>query len=504
MNNSVINYMASLSPEHRKLLTIPEGRRLLCKRDFRLFCLLYFRDSMRSADTGNEVTFSEFHDDFINDSIRNMSPTGPAESRTAWICPRGSGKSSQLMFQIIWIAAFYDKPFISLFSATSTQSEDMLSNIRGQFNQNEMLRADFPDLVKPATKKSEAIKLSDNKQLIMQSNGAIITGRGVTTSVLGMRIDGRRPSHIYLDDVEAGESQTTSTDVSKLLVTITDDIMPLSLNAHFVWVGTTTRPGGLTEVLVHKALNMPHAEWADSENFVVHYHPALVRNDEGIPRSIWPERWTVEYLLSQEHTRSFKKNFLCLPAPDDFHYWTPETFRIEEAPPLDYVMLSVDPAVTATDKSDATGLAVVGYSVALRRTYVLHCEGVRLSGPALRDRAAAILAMYPEISLIFAECNQGGDLVLDIFKPLPVKVKAIRQSVAKTVRASTALAEYEKGNVYHVRHFPELEREMVAFPQKGFHDDLVDAVGSACIYFAAGEKKRSQVSGARASAGSYL
>jgi predicted phage terminase large subunit-like protein len=316
----------------------------------------------------------------------------------------------------------------------------------------------------------------------MQESGAIVTGRGITTSVLGMRINDTRPTFILLDDVEAGESQTTKNDVENLLKTIQDDIMPLSLNAHFSWVGTTTRPGGLTEQLVHSALGMDHDEWVDIERFKVHYWPALKADDNGVKRSIWPERWSTEYLLSVEHTRSFQKNYLCLPAPEDYAYWRPETFIHEDAPDLDYVMLSVDPAVTVKESSDYSALAIVGYSIAEKRTYVLHAEQVKMTGADLRQRAAQLIEMYPATSLIYCETNQGGELVTDIFSSLPIKVKTVHQSVAKVVRAASVLAEYEKGLVIHTRKLADAERQMISFPGK--NDDLVDAIGSGVLYFA--------------------
>jgi predicted phage terminase large subunit-like protein len=300
---------------------------------------------------------------------------------------------------------------------------------------------------------------------------------------------------LLLDDVEAGESQTTKNDVEKLLKTIQDDIMPLSINAHFIWVGTTTRPGGLTEQLVHKAAEMDYDQWVDDERFRVHYWPAL--KDDA---SIWPERWTTEFLKSIQHTRSFQKNYLCMPAPEDFAYWRPETFVYGEAPELDYVMLSVDPAVTIKESSDFTGMAVVGYSNITRKTYVLHVEQVKMTGADLRIRAAKLLEMYPGITLVYAETNNGGDLVKDIFSALPVKVKTVTQSVNKNLRAATALAEYEKGMVIHTRKLPEVERQMISFPT-GNHDDMIDAVGSACIYFS--QVNQSTGSKVKVSSGRY-
>lgn len=496
MSNLITEYLSTLPEYQRKLLQHPEGRRVLTRNDFRLFCYLYFRDTMKGPDTGGEVTLSKFHEAFIADAIKYTGPAaGPAASRTAWVCPRGSGKSSMMMMLIIWLSAHQHQRFIALFSGSAQQSEDMLSNIRGQFTSNDLLRADFPDLVKPATRRNAEIKLSDNKQLVLQANGTILTGRGVNTSVLGMRIDGQRPSLILTDDIEVGEAQTSKNDVENLLKTLTDDIMPLSLNAHFVWVGTTTRPAGLTEALVHAALGMDHSEWVDDENFRVNYWPALKEDETGQKHSIWPERWSTDFLKSIEHTRSYKKNYACLPASEDYHYWSPSDFQYREAPDLDYTMLSVDPAVTVKESSDYSGLSIVGYSIAERKTYVLHAEQVKMTGADLRQRASQLIEMYPAISLIYSEVNNGGDLVTDIFSPLPVKVKAVSQAVKKEIRAATVLAEYQKGNVFHTRKLSDLESQMVAFPS-GRNDDLIDSTGSAILYFA----KVNETSGPRVKA----
>lgn len=503
MSDIVSEYLNTFTSDQLKILAVTEGRVILSKLNFKLFCFLYFRDIMKSSDTGDAITLSEFHTAFIDDALHHAIPAnGPAESRTAWICPRGSGKSTMMMMLIIWLAAHKHQKFVALFSATSTQSEDMLANIRGQFSNNELLAKDFPDLTKAATRRNAEMKLSDNKQLIMQKNGFICTGRGIDSSVLGMRIDNTRPTMILLDDIEGGESGYSIGDVGKRLVTLQDDILPLSLNAHVVWVGTTTRPKGLTENLVHKALGLPHAEWADTENFRVCYHPALAQNDDGTQRSIWPERWSTEYLISQQHTRSFKKNYMCLPAPDDYAYWQPEDFIYKEPTSLDYVMVSVDPAVTTKSKSDYTGVAVVGWSVADKASYVLFSEQLKLSGVEIKDRVQKILEMFPQITLIYVEQNQGGDLWSDLFSVLPVRVKSVHQSVKKEVRAATALAEYNKGKVLHAHPMAALESQMVSFPN-GNHDDMVDAVGSAVIYFTKAEANRTKGSAVRLSSGSY-
>lgn len=480
-----------LTAEQRRLLTIPEGRRVLTRLDFKLFCFTYFSTAgvMSSDDTGGQVSLSQFHADFIDDALRYVcAATDPGSSRSAWIAPRGAAKSTLLMMLIIWLAAHEHQRFVALFSATSDQSEDMLANIRGQFDSNQLLRQDFPDLCTPATRKMAAQKLSDNKTLIIQSNGFICTGRGITTSVLGLRIDGTRPTMLVLDDIERGESNAAGKEASKLLVTVQDDIFPLSLNAHVIWVGTTTRPGGLTEQLVHAALGMEHASWVEQENFRVNYRPALVTADDGTKYSMWPQRWSTEFLLEQQGTRSFRKNFMCLPAPDDYAYWATTDFRYATLAAATRVVLSIDPAVTTKKSSDRTALAVIAYSPSEQQCEVRTAVGVRLRGKELRDRVLTLLAQHPDIGRIVIETNQGGDMWLEVLHDLPVPVRTIHQSEKKEVRAARLLNRYQLKQVVHTESLPDLEQEMVEFPN-GAHDDLVDSCSTGVEYLMKAQPK---------------
>src|SRR3546814_477805 len=78
-------------------------------------------------------------------------------------------------------------------------------------------------------------------------------------------------------------------------------------------------------------------------------------------------------------------------------------------------VLSVDGAVTNKKKSDFTGLAVVGATAhqpgdPRRRCEVKYAVAVKLLGAALREKVLSILEMYPEISLLMIEGNQGQEL----------------------------------------------------------------------------------------------
>jgi phage terminase large subunit-like protein len=84
--------------------------------------------------------------------------------------------------------------------------------------------------------------------------------------------------------------------------------------------------------------------------------------------------------------------------------------------------------------------------------------------------------------VLYIETNQGGDVWKDVFAGVPAKYVSVRQTEKKELRAQAAHNVYQLKKVAHVRHFPELEEQLLAFPHVP-HDDLVDALSSAVLYF---------------------
>lgn len=475
-------WYSRLSPSQRELLKTREGRIAVCKYDFETFCMVYFRHLMADKSTGGEVSWSEFHRAMLSRANWYTTDPGIGKGREAWAAPRGSGKSTILKMLMIWLGAYKHQKLIVVLSATTTQAELHLANIRREFDENDLLREDFPGLVNAAVRKQQALKMADNKSLIMQQNGFVVTARGIESKLEGLNINGR-PDFIILDDIEASEENTTKGGVDSLLNRIQSDIYPLNINAHIVWIGTTTRPGGLVEQLVHKSLGMMHSEWVDDDGWKVNYFPALVTGDDGIQRSMWPERWDIEWLTSQLHRRDFKKNFMCLPASEDSPYWSEENIQYSTPEDITHVVLSIDPAITSKDTSDQTGIAVLGWSNTQKKIWVLHAEGVRMKPEELRTHVLQLLTRYPEIGRIYIETNQGGDFVTTIFHDMPIKLDTVHQNVKKEIRAGEVLTHYERGRVFHARKLIEAENQMMRFPNDA-HDDIVDAIGSGVLYLA--------------------
>jgi predicted phage terminase large subunit-like protein len=247
-------------------------------------------------------------------------------------------------------------------------------------------------------------------------------------------------------------------------------------------VGTTTMPNSMMDQLRKHVQgdNGPELKWITDQNVDVHYYPAIMTAEDGSERSVWPEKWSLEWMQSQRHLRDFAKNYMNKPVNTDGSFWIYEDIIIEELEEYGNTIISIDPAVTKNKVSDYTGIAVLSRGDN-DNVYVRDAFQLKVSPSELSDRVAALVDIY-DPGVIYVETNQGGDLWQDVFKNIPVKYRSIRQHVSKQVRAGKALNYYQQGKVRHTSHFPTLEEQMYSFP-KVSHDDVLDAMVSGVLYF---------------------
>ena len=479
----VADYLNAIHVKWPGLLATSAGRRTLTRLDPRLFALVYLRHHLTGDEVGGVVSFSEAHLDWYEQMAEWVQPIGvPKAWRRTYVAPRNSAKSTTwFLIAPLWAGAHGFVKFVAAFADSSTQAEGHLTTLKRELDTNVLLREDFPDFCAPAVREGRGTLVSDNRQMMQQRSGFIFAAKGVDSATLGMKVGERRPDLIILDDIEPSESNYSAYLVEKRLNTITDAILPLNDWARVVWAGTVTLDGSLIHQAV-KALTTTEtpAAWITDERFTPHYYPALVPNDDGSVRSLWPEKWGLDYLLSIRHTRAFQKNMMNLPVAADGLMWS-EADIVEADPGPDVLnrcnhMLSVDPATTTKTSSDYTGVAVLSHD---RTTGVVYVRGVwqmKLSGRPLRQRLTGILTAYPEVTVIYVEVNQGGDLWADVFEGLPVRYVSKHQTVKKEVRAGWLLNGYQRRKVVHCGSFTEFTGQLLAFP-KGLNDDMVDAVG---------------------------
>lgn len=157
--------------------------------------------------------------------------------------------------------------------------------------------------------------------------------------------------------------------------------------------------------------------------------------------------------------------------------------RVREAPPLDRIVVALDPPVTSGPRSDACGIIVAGVAHGKEgahdgTVYVLADATVQGLGPTAWCRHAIAIYHAHEADRLVAEVNQGGDLVESMLhaEDANVSYRAVRAAVNKRARAEPVAALYERGRVRHVGAFPALEDEMTAYVSSGKSPDRMDAL----------------------------
>lgn len=169
--------------------------------------------------------------------------------------------------------------------------------------------------------------------------------------------------------------------------------------------------------------------------------------------------------------------------------WTPamiEAGRVAEAPPLDRIVVAIDPPVTGHGGSDACGIVVAGAitrgPVQDWRAFVLEDASVEGASPAQWAEAAIRAMDRWGAERLVAEVNQGGDLVEQVIRQVDplVPLRKVHASRGKLARAEPVAALYEQGRVYHARGLGALEDQMCAMTARGYEGrgspDRVDAL----------------------------
>lgn len=156
--------------------------------------------------------------------------------------------------------------------------------------------------------------------------------------------------------------------------------------------------------------------------------------------------------------------------------------RVSMAPPLDRVVVGVDPSVGG---ADLCGIVAVGARTQGPphewRVWVL--EDASLSGtPTEWARVVIAVARRHRAERIVAEVNQGGTLVSNVLRQHDgvAPITAVHATRNKVLRAEPVAALYEQGRVRHLPGLGALEEQMGRLTAQGFQGpgspDRVDAL----------------------------
>ncbi|WP_159730287.1 DNA-packaging protein [Methylosinus sp. Ce-a6] len=157
-----------------------------------------------------------------------------------------------------------------------------------------------------------------------------------------------------------------------------------------------------------------------------------------------------------------------------------ESARVAASPPLERIVVAVDPPASSTKRADRCGIVAAG--IANESLFVLEDGTLEAARPAQWARAAVALYHRIEADALIAEVNQGGEMVRAVIHEADpsVPVKEARATRGKYLRAAPVAQLYEQGRVRHVGAFPQLEDEMCDFGTDGLSSgrspDRLDAL----------------------------
>ncbi len=216
---------ASMSATAREVGEIPDsvdpGRKALASSDFKFFCETYFPAAFTLAWSNDHLKV-----------IAKIERAVLAGGLFAHAMPRGSGKTTLTETACIWAILIGARPYVSLIGSTAERARSMLESIKTELECNELLLADFPEVVYPIhrlerihsrangqTYQSQPTRITWTADKVIlptipgsKASGSIITVTGLTgEGIRGQKhklADGTvlRPSLVVLDDPQTTES----------------------------------------------------------------------------------------------------------------------------------------------------------------------------------------------------------------------------------------------------------------------------------------------------------
>jgi len=425
--------------------------------------------------------------------------------------PRGSGKST-LVTNARSVQRFLVDPEYALGIANETQrlAKAFLGNIKAHFEQNELLRALFPDLVPKNFRETiwaaDQIVLNRSKHRQEPS----VLACGVDATVTGVHMD-----EWILDDIisrEAAENARTGsyTEIEKvnrwlvqlepLLTTPKRD--PITIIGTRWWEGDSyeyarelwsygeepREYNWRLKLSDGNTINMLLQRAGD----VAIFSRSAIENG----KSIFPERYNIDELAKKQRDDPvfFAANYLNDPTAEqarDFkdswvhwYYWdTPFRVRYRDLlGDIRYVQLrefdtliAVDPAIVQDARADRTGIIVSG-SLDGKHHIILEASAERMG---ILDTIKTIEDLnrryHPRRIYIESVAYQKALAQILASKGLPIEEFKVGTSKTKEMRIRALEPFLRQGFVYFNEKQFELLKEYRSFP-RGKHDDLLDAL----------------------------
>ena len=156
-----------------------------------------------------------------------------------------------------------------------------------------------------------------------------------------------------------------------------------------------------------------------------------------------------------------------------------DEYRVDEYPDLHRLVIAVDPAASAHEGSDETGIIAAGVAKVDGKDHGFVLADATLRGsPAEWAQAAVNAHDQYRADKIVAEKNNGGDMVKFTIETVDehVTIELVHASRGKQTRAQPVAALYEQGRIHHVGEFPDLEDQQCSWVPGNDSPDRMDAL----------------------------
>ncbi|HEY3787751.1 MAG TPA: hypothetical protein VGL71_02800, partial [Urbifossiella sp.] len=388
--------------------------------------------------------------------------------------PRDHGKSFQVCARIVWELGRNPGLRVKVVCATGAIAAERSRFLRSAIAGNEWIHQVFPDLRPGEPWSADRFTVRRPAEAIGPSVAAYGVGAGST---------GTRADLLICDDIVDVRALHTASERNRVADYFHDNLLNLLEPDGRFW--------GLFTPWHGDDLN---ARLKKNGAFALFRRP-IGNNFE----PIWPEKWPSAKLKARRDeigATSFARGYRLVPIADEETPIRGEWIRFwERDEEYESVVLSVDPAVSASARADASALVVLGKLASRERAGVsIHL----LEATARRVPAPDLVALIDDFdqrwnpSVVLFETNAAFLGIKDLlvrhahFGP---RVKGITQSKDKASRIAAFSVSVEngsfrlkgdgQGNVHPGQRM--LLDEMKTFPF-GEHDDLVDAAATGTEY----------------------
>ncbi|HUX17336.1 MAG TPA: terminase gpA endonuclease subunit [Phycisphaerae bacterium] len=214
-----------------------ERRRRRCGRDPELYLRSYFPDRFFNPFTPDQR-------ELIHAVVDRIKQGG----LRAHAAPRGDGKTSIFLGLTSWAVSYGVARFPVFVAATGDDAAKRIDELKGFYERNALLAADFPDICTPilalegSTQRARAQTVAGARTFLTwrgeyvvfptvpgsPASGAVVLCRGIEGSLRGLLINGLRPDLVLLDDIDTRGSLRSDSDTASRIKTIEQDILGLA------------------------------------------------------------------------------------------------------------------------------------------------------------------------------------------------------------------------------------------------------------------------------------